>query len=227
MNGPVNPKHWPGDHDLDLTGAMLIDLDLSGCSIRDATFNGASFLGDAHFRFVEFTRQTTFDRARFESRALFQDARFRQTGSFLGTVFVGAAMFDKVRFVNSAWFFDAEFTDQASFGEASFHGQVGFHRTRFADVTFESARMAMPGEFVELRCTGDAVFSRVHFASGATFTAAEFGGTVVMSGALARVDDEDGFRREVEAWPPGWKTAGIADKYAPPGGRWERLVPED
>jgi hypothetical protein len=45
-NQPID-TFWP-DTDLDLTGAVLIDLDLARCQTRTARFIGATFTGEAH-----------------------------------------------------------------------------------------------------------------------------------------------------------------------------------
>ncbi|MFF4622191.1 hypothetical protein [Nonomuraea jabiensis] len=53
-----NGRHWPGIR-LDLTGATLIDLDLSRCRMSDAGFNGATGLESAELGRVRVTPAAT------------------------------------------------------------------------------------------------------------------------------------------------------------------------
>lgn len=65
------------DVDLDLTGATLLDFDLSYCRVRTATFTHATFTDHATFERAEFTGDTTsFDQAKFVGTALFAGADF-------------------------------------------------------------------------------------------------------------------------------------------------------
>ncbi|MEJ2856508.1 MULTISPECIES: pentapeptide repeat-containing protein [unclassified Saccharothrix] len=45
-----NPLHWPGEFDLDLSGATLLDFGLTGCVVRTGTFRGARFHGKTHIQ---------------------------------------------------------------------------------------------------------------------------------------------------------------------------------
>jgi hypothetical protein len=48
------------DIDLDLTDAHLIDFDLSDCTVRTATFDGATFTGTTYFNSATFTETALF-----------------------------------------------------------------------------------------------------------------------------------------------------------------------
>lgn len=77
---------WP-NLDLDLTGALLVDLDLNHGSMRTATFTQAQFSGNAVFDGAQFSDVAAFNNARFSGDAVFNWARFS-----------GAAEFNDVRF---------------------------------------------------------------------------------------------------------------------------------
>ncbi|MGW4963567.1 pentapeptide repeat-containing protein [Nonomuraea sp. NPDC004186] len=87
-----NPRHWP-DITLDLTGAILIDLDLSYCRVDDALFEGATF-----------TRGARFDRATFTGEVSFEEATFNVGSRFDGVVFAGNALFSGATFIGHALF---------------------------------------------------------------------------------------------------------------------------
>jgi hypothetical protein len=65
------------DSDIDLTGALLIDLDMGGCHARDVAFVGASFAGDAVFGEASFAENARFGRASFSDVGDLVGARFR------------------------------------------------------------------------------------------------------------------------------------------------------
>ena len=120
--GP-DPDHpattfWSGT-DLDLTGATLIDFDLTRCRPSDAVFDRAVFAGDALFDRAVFAGDALFDRAVFAGHALFEEA-----------VFAGDALFDRAVFAGHAWFRRARFAGAAQFGGAEFAGATVFDGVR-------------------------------------------------------------------------------------------------
>jgi hypothetical protein len=84
------------DTDLDLTGAVLIDLNLSRCRIRTARFSKATLTGETWGTGATFTGNAWFN----------------------GTTFTGDATFDEVTFIGDASFDGAAFTEEAWFREA-------------------------------------------------------------------------------------------------------------
>ncbi|MFI9811467.1 pentapeptide repeat-containing protein [Saccharothrix variisporea] len=64
------------DIDLDLTAAVLIDWSLSGCTLRNATFNRTTFIGDAFFIGVMATGEAWFSEATFTKFAYFDEVGF-------------------------------------------------------------------------------------------------------------------------------------------------------
>ncbi|MEV8439900.1 pentapeptide repeat-containing protein [Actinosynnema sp. NPDC051121] len=122
-------SHW-ADMDLDLSGGLLIGLDLSFCHVHGATFAGASFTGDADFTRTTFTGDADFSgasftddgwfiEASFDGNADFAQASFAARASFRGTSIAGDALFDAVSFDGSADFEAAELTGVSSFVGAS------------------------------------------------------------------------------------------------------------
>ena len=150
------PDFWP-DLDLDLTGAHLVDLDLTGCRLRAVTFDQAVFEG-----------RTSFRRTRFGGRARFRGARFRDGLAARGARFHSAADFRDVRF-------DApdDWAD-AGFRAADFHG----------DTTFARAAFAAEAQFRDARFHADVSYGRVAFDAGAGFAGAEFQGSAWFGNAV-------------------------------------------
>ncbi|OLR92009.1 pentapeptide repeat-containing protein [Actinokineospora bangkokensis] len=150
------PDFWP-DLDLDLTGAHLIDLDLTGCRVRAITCDNAVFEGRAVLR-----------RTRVGGRARFRAARFLDGISARGARFHAAADFRDAEF-------DApEDWPDAGFRAAEFHG----------DATFARAAFTAEAQFRETRFQSDVSFDRAVFAGGAAFTCAEFRGSAWFGGAV-------------------------------------------
>ncbi|MFF7780423.1 pentapeptide repeat-containing protein [Streptomyces tanashiensis] len=90
------------------------DTDTEECRLGTATFDGATFIGDALFDWVNFT----------------DDA------SFLGATFTGNAWFDWATFTGNAQFNAATFTANASFQGTTFTGEgVWFKSVRFERIS--------------------------------------------------------------------------------------------
>ena len=65
---PPSPRFWPSIR-LDLDGATLIDFDLQGGVVADASFIRTTFSGTADFRAVTFSSHASFVEATFSARA--------------------------------------------------------------------------------------------------------------------------------------------------------------
>ncbi|GAA3464411.1 pentapeptide repeat-containing protein [Saccharothrix longispora] len=118
--GP-RPEHpldtfWP-DTDLDLTGAILVDLDFMDCRPREVEFGGAVFIGNARFLNTTFTADVWFWHATFAG-----DARFA------GATFAKDAWFDEVMFHGETDFLRATFGGLGSFDGAMFAGDTLFSK---------------------------------------------------------------------------------------------------
>lgn len=149
-DGPLNDEDSLDDEplnifwaniDLILTGATLIDLNLSHCTIRTAGFEEASFTGDAYFYNTTFTRHAWFIRATFTGDAHFEDANFIREARFDDATFTGGASFGRTTF-NFADFREAIFTGDAHFNGAAFDAALfdgaALPSTRYTDVNTPS-----------------------------------------------------------------------------------------
>jgi hypothetical protein len=111
-DNPERPStsFW-SDLNIDLTGATLIDLDLSHIKVRKADFTDATFIG-----------LTVFYGATFAKSAWFSDASFVGGAWFSGTKFAEDVIFHETRFDDDAWFDDVEFLRDGVFLEVRFGG---------------------------------------------------------------------------------------------------------
>ena len=134
---PGGPGFWPG-LSLDLTGAALTELDLSGSRIDGsltldrATFLGAARLrgiivgGEACLRGTSFRDHAWFDRADFQSSVHF-DASVFQADAWFGSARFGArTSFGAVDFGGHAWFGGCVFNGHVECGQAVFRRSAGF-----------------------------------------------------------------------------------------------------
>ncbi|MGW4960182.1 pentapeptide repeat-containing protein [Nonomuraea sp. NPDC004186] len=160
----VNQRYWPGIS-LDLTGAVLISLELSCCRMHrahfsealftgdadfmgatftgDAWFNGAIFTGTVRFNTTTFTRLADFKEARFTGiHAYFNGATFTGEARFNGATFTSHADFDGATFANYSRFDGTAFTGGAQFTQAAFVENPGFNHTRNSRIYVANARVA-------------------------------------------------------------------------------------
>ncbi len=171
--GPDSEHPLPGfwhDIDLELTGATLINFSLHGCVVATATFDGATFTGDAWFRGATFTRDawfvgatftdntrfdqatfngvTRFDQATFTRDAMFDGARFTSVGSawFGGATFIGNTRFDGATFTGNAWFVLATFTRAVSFSAAKFISGASFNEAIYNGRPFDPGEHGVPDD---------------------------------------------------------------------------------
>jgi Pentapeptide repeats (9 copies)/Pentapeptide repeats (8 copies) len=128
---PGQPAVFWAKIDLDLTGAYLQQLDLSGCQIRSAHFDGATFAGGAMFV------HTTFGYAGF------REVTFTGNAFFMGATFVRGTWFQKVTFAGDAVFSGATFAEDAVFHEVTFADRTVFDGVEFTkDAKFDGVRVA-------------------------------------------------------------------------------------
>lgn len=178
---------WP-DIDLDLSGAVLVEVDLVGCRLRAARFARATFVGHAQFRDLHvsgsarfdeavFTANAGFELAVFAGGADFREANFAVNAEFIGASFAGHAGFDGVRFGRRGGFERATFDGVTSFEQARFAGTARFHLAEFrAACRFSRASFAGPTTFYGVEFARGATFDEVTFAEDAEFARAKFGG---------------------------------------------------
>lgn len=160
---PGGPGFWPG-MSVDLTGATLRDLDLSGWRVDgDLTLDGAAVHGVAKLRRLivggvlslrhalvhdhtwlersEFRGQVRGDFATFHGDTWFGESTFAAGASFVGTTFGG-----------HAWFAGCTMRGAVDFSRALFRSSAGFRgatmpSVSLADTTFLGpARVSRKGE---------------------------------------------------------------------------------
>ncbi|MFJ6671465.1 pentapeptide repeat-containing protein [Actinosynnema sp. NPDC091369] len=210
------------DTDVDLTGAVLIDLDFSRCVLRRGRFDEARFVGYANFFGSEFEDGASFVRATFAGRAVFYQARFPRGVHFDQGGFDGDADFTRAWFAKDAGFSATTFQEVARFTGAGFTALAWFRDTRFAaPVTFSDTMFSAGADFTRAAFdrgvqflgtgfSGSAVFAGAGFGDGAEFFRARFSSEVDFSGATFAESAD--FEETVVAhpvtarssWPPGW-----------------------
>ncbi|WP_306749601.1 pentapeptide repeat-containing protein [Saccharothrix yanglingensis] len=221
LTGHLRPGDDPGHHtagfwpdlELDLTGAVLLDADFSGCHVRalrlpgvtflgDVRFTGATFTEDVAFDQTAFTGDVRFDHATFAGRASFRDmaftgnadftgAKFARGARFEGASFAAEAGFRGVRFTRTAWFTKTAFARGAEFGsvrfaaDAEFRGAVFAGNTRFVDTAFLGS-----AHFHGAAFRRDVSFREAVFTRSANFHGVGFGGNAGLRDAAFRKDAE-------------------------------------
>jgi hypothetical protein len=209
---------------LDLTGAILIDLNLTGCRMT-ALFNGARFIGDARFHGARFAGEARFSGATFTGEARFGWARFTGDAGFDFVTFIGDAWFSQATFTSTAGFARATFTSTAWFDRVTFTGHAWFDFVTFTgNARFSQATFTDAAGFGRATFTGEARFELVTITGNADFDGTTFTDDVqarVLDGAwaaLPRPHPGDG-------WPSGWSVRPKADHPAGlTNGTWGVLV---
>lgn len=126
--------------DLDLTGAVLVDFDLTDCHVSRSWFTGAHFHGPAAFVRAHFHKPAQFGGSHFGNAANFTNAHFHKFANFSSAYFYDWAGFERAHFHEGAGFIFAHFRSWAGFEGAHFHARSGFLHARFHKHTmFEDA----------------------------------------------------------------------------------------
>ncbi|WP_221891486.1 pentapeptide repeat-containing protein [Microbispora sp. KK1-11] len=190
---PSPPRHWPGMR-IDLSGATLIDLDLTEAHLSEAQFEGATFSGDTTFHGAVFTGMANFDRATFTGDASFSYAGFTDYAWFDRATFTGEADFEGATFALDAVFYGATFSGNAQFSDATFTDHALFPEATFTgDAAFDEATFTEFARFDGATFSGDAVFDGV--------TVTEFTGCRMNRAEWTQIADHP-----EHVWPPGWHT---------------------
>ncbi len=210
---------WP-DIDLELTGAKLVDLDLSRSRVRTARFSSAEFSQSVSFGSTEFTELAAFHGSTFAGRAWFDGARFHWGAEFGGAEFAGATTFRNSVFSKSAMFDGATFHDFADFGRAVFNSDTWFGEVSFdSGADFREAGFVGEVHFEDTKSGRRVQFDGVEFLDGATFEGAEFTPDSTFA-AHARVD---GVESDMWWWPEGWVPGGEPGPVDDLPGMWVTL----
>jgi uncharacterized protein YjbI with pentapeptide repeats len=174
--GADRARFW-ADLDLDLGGAVLIDLKFHDCSLRNANFARARFLGQTSLLGIRFRGSTRFDDAVFEGEAWFAEAEFSDSTRFDGAAFLADARFDEATFFGATVFRRARFQGDARFDKAKFAGKVIFSEAEFSgNANFARASFADEAYLPGVDFGRDARFVEVTFARDGWFINVEFGG---------------------------------------------------
>jgi uncharacterized protein YjbI with pentapeptide repeats len=217
---------WPGIR-LNLTGATLVDFDLSRISVIGASFTKATFSGAAMFDGATFSGAAMFDEATFSGAAMFTRATFSGDAMFTRATFSGAARFHGATFSGDARFLGATFSDDAMFTRATFSGAAGFLGATFSDdAMFDEATFYHFAMFTRATFSGAAGFTRAAFSDAAMFDEATFSNAAGFHGATfshaARFDEvrvlgldhlnlNKGGENAYRVWPEGWTVYPDAD----------------
>ncbi|MEH1017498.1 pentapeptide repeat-containing protein [Micromonospora sp. CPCC 206060] len=176
--GEPHPLYWGPQVVLDLTEAVLTDLDFTGCHLHKATFTKAHFGGDAGFGGAAFGVAARFDGVTFGGDAGFGGAAFGGYAGFDGVTFGGVAGFGGVTFGGVAGFGGVTFGGDAGFGGAAFGGDAGFGGVTFgAAARFDGVTFGGDAGFGEATFGGDAGFDGATFSGVARFDGATLAGT--------------------------------------------------
>jgi len=140
--------YWGVDR-IELTGAILIDMDFRGCWFPQARFSRAQFRGYANFEGTQFRGYTRFEGAQFHGYSGFADAQFHGPTGFAGT----------------------EFHRNTGFADAQFHGPTGFRNTKFQGFArFEDAQVHQYASFEGAQFHGYAWFEDIRVSKRASLS---------------------------------------------------------
>lgn len=215
----LNEQFW-SNISIDLSEALLIDFNLAGGRVGDATFAGAIFLGETLFDRVTFTWEAWFDRARFEGDvgfggatfdrfAAFDEAVFEKSASFVDVQFERAVQFDGATFAGDVLFSRAVFAGVSRFIGVATRGKVEFNGANFTGRTwFTAARLDGLVDFSDAHFGDRAIFDDANFRS-ALFVRVDFRGEVMFDGAVfgdgdVSLVDATARQSNHHCWPEGW-----------------------
>ncbi|MFD0884876.1 pentapeptide repeat-containing protein [Streptosporangium algeriense] len=194
----ADSRFWEGMN-IDLTGAILTDLDFTGCRIADAWFEGVRFKGKTKLGWATFGGNVGFGGAVFEDDIWFRGVLFGEEARFVGVTFKGEASFSKVTFEGEVWFGAVAFRKDAYFGDVTFKEEVGFDGSAFLrGASFNDATFKGEAYFGHATFKRGVHFEKVTFERDAWFGEATFEGKVLF-------DDVQALRPDNEhCWPVGW-----------------------
>jgi uncharacterized protein YjbI with pentapeptide repeats len=176
-------EHWSG-LDLDLTGAVLIDFDLSACRAQNMRFDEVVFVGKTTFADSIFVGTASFRRAKFVDYVSFRDATFARNAQYENAVFDRSVGFRRVKFEAEVAFGGATCKRGACFDSAVFRGNAGFHGTIFKRaVYFDNAVFAARSGF-RAKFEGKVSFRNAAFDSCVSFSSVSFNGDTTFENSV-------------------------------------------
>ncbi|BBH69883.1 hypothetical protein ACTI_65680 [Actinoplanes sp. OR16] len=138
--------HWSRMR-IDLSGAILHDLDLSGCRLERLDCRSGVFVGPVDFTGLRAT-EADFRGAAFRDDANFAAADFGEYVRFDESSFAGETRFDLVELQKGASFAQVSFGAAVGFSGAKAGGGLDFYRSNFKDqVVFRRAKLATYATF--------------------------------------------------------------------------------
>ncbi|MCO6010048.1 pentapeptide repeat-containing protein [Actinoallomurus purpureus] len=175
---------WP-NMSIDLSGAVLIDFDMSEAYIDSADFRYVNFVGQTTFNRGVFAQVADFSYSTFYGWVDFTQASFDENAGFEKSEFRQSAAFDYTEFGKIAYFQGAKFCGGSTFGNTSFGDVAHFDYAEFGEgVTFVDAMVSQAAVFEHATFKGYAGFSGVRFRcpryfaarfeEGASFNGARF-----------------------------------------------------
>ncbi|ONI90883.1 hypothetical protein ALI22I_10575 [Saccharothrix sp. ALI-22-I] len=224
---------WP-DIDLNLSGALLVDFDLSKCRLRSftassaifdsgCTFHKANFTGDALFVGTRFNESPAFDNVRFESLASFGNARFSKNVRFFRTKFDERAVFYETHFDGDADFSAARFGTATFFTGALFNQAAIFQGAWFVGLALFSGNLYLGGPSFSTKRTDNLEdeFSYAARFSGEVYLNARFDGELSIDGCLFKDIEKH------RILPPGLRVSDQHVDVEGLEGRWRQIVIDD
>ena len=222
---------WDERHYMDFSGHVFDSkVDLSGCTLVDASFSDACFKASVDFGGTRFFAQSWFRGAMFAGGAFFHrtffeaDANFSQTqfqgyAGFTGVRFNGGASFAGARFELHAQFNDSRFVETyfssgmtnpilASFGGALFCDRASFRNVVFGEDPKQTVKRLRPERLAD--------FSDARFEAATDFRRAVFHGAPAFFNCSLHEDTDFGSVQ----WP---KAQTETDRVGYAIRAWERL----
>ncbi|MFI9530106.1 pentapeptide repeat-containing protein [Micromonospora rosaria] len=218
---------------LDLSGATLVDVDLSGCHLTVGRFADTRFVGPAAFAGTRFDGDGVFSRAVFGGPARFPGVRFGADAAFGRVRFRGPVDFAGATFGAIAWFGRGEeelWEDDEAWETVEEIDPAPWDEPNEDDPRWPvavvmgdyqewteggiGARFGGDVSFRRARFTGPAWFWKAQFAAAADFTGTWFAAGVHLDPPAA---DLTGARWSGTAddgemtWPLGWTAVAGAD----------------
>ncbi|GAA3838866.1 hypothetical protein GCM10022243_01640 [Saccharothrix violaceirubra] len=169
------PGFWPGMA-LDADGAILVDLDLSGCRVGEVSFRGAVFVGDTRLTTMTVTGTADFTAARFLRHADFHDTLFARSATFAFAVFCGNVSLAGARVTGDAVLSDVKVSGRATLSGAEFSGAADLRRVFFGGrALFTDAVFGQDASFAGAWFRGRTDVGTAIIAADVDFTGARFG----------------------------------------------------
>ncbi|TWE24232.1 pentapeptide repeat-containing protein [Prauserella muralis] len=133
------------DVSLDLRGATLVNFSLEQCTVNEAKFSNARFVGTATFYEARFSTLTWFFESAFDSPALFQRCMFDGGVVFTRAFFSCVLVMTEATIDEAAFFFGATLGSRADFSRTSFNGDFNFGEVTLSTAHYDDFNLAQGG----------------------------------------------------------------------------------